>query len=241
MINIKTIKQFILNILFPIECLGCRAEDAWLCSRCLAEIPLIKTPCCPVCRIESNGQVCLSCQPQTSLNGLFIAASYENKLIELAIHRLKYNYIEEMAKPLATLLIKLLNSFDKTNKPAILQNPRILVLAPVPLHRKRLLERGFNQSSLLGQNVSDYFQFKYWPDLLFRNRYTQAQAKLSKSEREHNLTNAFGVNKNFDILGKNVIIVDDVATTLTTLNECAKVLKLAGCKEVWGLVIARGN
>lgn len=238
---LSKIKKYILDILFPIECLGCKEPDVWLCEKCLKRIPLTLIPNCPICHATSTAAVCEECRSKTSLDGLLIATSYENSLVQQAIHLLKYNYIREMAVPLSKLLVTYAISFDKKDKPAILQSPADTILIPVPLHKRRLLERGFNQSELLGQEICRYLPFNFQPSLLKRTRYTAAQAQLKKNDRETNLRDAFSLSQPFKLLGKNVILVDDVATTLTTLNECATVLKQAGCKRVWGLVIARGG
>jgi ComF family protein len=237
----QTLKNYLLNVIFPIECLSCHQPDVWLCQSCLDKIPLMITTVCPVCRTPSNGSVCRQCQAQTRLDGLLVATSYEQPLIQQMIHLLKYNYITVLADPLAGLLNKYVSSFDKNNKPAILQSPTDTVVIPVPLHRKRLLERGFNQSALLADKISCQLEIAYNTETLHRIRHTAAQAQLSKQERESNLHHAFTVTPPFKISSKNVILIDDVASTLSTLNECAKVLKQAGSKEVWGLVIARGS
>jgi ComF family protein len=241
MINLNGLKKIILDILFPIECLGCRTPDVWLCKSCLEKIPLNTMANCPVCHKANNASVCKSCRTVTALDGMLITTSYENPIIKQSIQALKYNYLTDLAKILSELMIKYIDSFDKKNIPAILYSQSELMLTCVPLHKKRLLERGFNQSELLARNFNQHFGFTYIPELLMRIKYTSAQALLSKKERVTNLNDAFEVNRDFNIFNKNVIIIDDVATTLTTLNECAKVLKRAGSKEVWGLVIARGS
>jgi ComF family protein len=220
----KTIKQFILDIIFPIACLGCQREGVWLCQACADKIPL------------KNEY--LQLQNNSSLNGLIVAATYENEIIQESIHILKYKYVEDLAKPLGQMLAKTMTSLDKKHRLSILERSEQTLLLPVPLHRKRFLERGFNQSELIAKEFNQHFNFQLKTNILKRQKHTMPQVKLKGKERKENVKNAFVV-KNWNFTAKNVIILDDVATTLSTLEECAKVLKQAGAYKVWGLVVAR--
>jgi ComF family protein len=112
---------------------------------------------------------------------------------------------------------------------------------PVPLHRGRLQKRGYNHASLLCSYVAQYFMCTMNEKIIIRIRDTKPQFKLSKSQRSSNVQNAFIVNeKNKDkVAGKTIVVVDDVATTCSTLREISKILKRNGAKEVWGVVFAR--
>ena len=117
---------------------------------------------------------------------------------------------------------------------------RETILIPVPLHRKRYNWRGFNQSFLLARSVGDKFGAAVREDILLRIRDTKPQSKTkSEEERRKNISGAFRCVRSEDVSDKNVILIDDVCTTSATLNECAKELKGAGAKNVWGLVVAR--
>lgn len=222
----KTLKQFILDIIFPIECLGCQREGVWLCEKCLKNIPLKNE----FIKLQNN----------LGLDYLMVATSYENKIIQEAIHILKYKYVEDLAKPLGQMLAKTMASLDKKHRLSILERPEQTLLLPVPLHRKRFLERGFNQSELIAKEFNQHFNFQLKTNILKRQKHTMPQVKLKGQERKENVKNAFTI-KNWKFSGKNVIILDDVATTLSTLEECAKVLKQAGAGKVWGLVVAHGG
>ncbi|MFA6098866.1 MAG: ComF family protein [Patescibacteria group bacterium] len=241
MLKFSKIKKWLLDIMFPVNCLGCGLEGNWLCPECLNKIKNQTTAVCPVCRRETVGNVCGQCSTKTYLDGLLVCTSYDNVLTQKILHTLKYNYIEEIARILSAKMTDYLDFIDKKDRLVILQDQLNTILVPVPLHPKRQLERGFNQAELLAWEINKKYGFIYKPKLLKRKHYTKPQAQLSRKERLRNLSSVFALTKPFHLSGKNVIIIDDVATTLSTLNECAKVLKKNNCRQVWGLVVARGG
>ena len=242
MFTYEKIKQWILDIIFPISCIGCGKASEWLCRTCLTSVGISEKQVCPICREQtSKGSVCNECMDSSALSGLLVATSYDNQLIQNAIHALKYNFIQEVAFPLAKQLIAILNKVDNPAIKAILKNPENVIVTAVPLHPKRKLERGFNQAALLARIIADHYSLHYLPNLLQRERYTEMQANLDKQNRITNMHNAFRIKKDFKKSKKNVILVDDVATTISTLNECAKALKNNGHRAVWGIVVARGG
>ena len=112
-------------------------------------------------------------------------------------------------------------------------------LIPVPLHQNRLREREYNQSAIIASVISSKFGIPVITYILSRQRYTKPQVELGFRERKENVTGAFTVQDNVDIKGKNIILVDDVYTTGSTVNECAKVLKKNGAGKVYVVTIAR--
>ena len=116
--------------------------------------------------------------------------------------------------------------------------PAPLVVIPVPLHKNRQDLRGFNQSELIARKLSKKLNLP-GGCALARTKDTEAQVSLSREFRLTNLVGAFTCTDKEFITGKNILLVDDVATTLSTLNECARALKDAGAKKVWGIVVAR--
>ncbi len=115
------------------------------------------------------------------------------------------------------------------------------LILPVPLHIKRLRQRGFNQALLLAKSLFPDAGAKIHYDILFRQTNTPTQTGLSGRERRKNLKNAFIVKKASEISGRNILIIDDVFTTGSTVNECAGVLKKKGCKRVEILTICRAE
>lgn len=230
----QKLKKFILDVLFPIKCLGCQKEGEWICQDCFANIKLIKHPVCPICEKPFFlGKTCPGCQKRTKLDGLLVAASYKDKILKQAIHIYKYRFIKDLSEPLSRILIKYLQELPF--------NLSQLVIVPVPLHRRRLRWRGFNQAQLLSQEVASYFNCPLSDDVLIRQRHSKPQMKIKdKDLRRENIKRAFICPEPGEIKDKRILLVDDVCTTASTLKECARTLKRAGAKEIWGLVLARG-
>ncbi len=115
------------------------------------------------------------------------------------------------------------------------------VIIPVPLHRWRLLRRRYNQAALMAQGLSKKTKIPYIPDMLIRTRSTPVQGHLNASERKKNVASAFSVHPKYagNVRGKKILMIDDVYTTGSTVNECAKVLKRSGAARVDVLTLAR--
>ena len=147
-----------------------------------------------------------------------------------AITRFKYERRVDLARPLAGLLARALG-------PLAERPPGVVV--PVPLHRARLVERGFNQSALLARSVARALDAQFAPRALERTRDTAKQATLDRTARQANVARAFTVRAPGAVAGRRVLLVDDVRTTGATLRACAEALATAGTLEVVTLVLAR--
>jgi ComF family protein len=241
---LERIHHFVLDTLFPINCLGCGQDGIWLCDKCFKKIDLLSFQVCPKCEktITQSGLVCLACktnifpgQENFYLDGLLVTAKYRQSNLDKLIHLFKYNLIEDLHAPLGKLLIEALL---KNNFPI----PDMII--PVPLHNRRLRWRGFNQAELLARYISQSLTpglpIPLENGILLRKKYTGPQMHIKKySERQENLLDAFSVRENTLIKNKTVLLVDDISTTGSTLLECAKALKKAGAKKVFGIVLAR--
>jgi ComF family protein len=207
-----------------------------LCEGCSSSFIQITSPLCPVCgRPFASGterdHVCEDClRKRPFFEKARAPYLYEGSLLT-AIHEFKYAEKTYLARPLGLLL----SSFAKT----WLHGHRKLLVMPVPLHPKRLRERGFNQSLLLADRVAETLDADLDFSSLKRIRYTKPQTGLGSKERKRNVRKAFGVSSREAVKGREVLLVDDVATTGSTLNECALTLKRAGCRQVFCLVLAR--
>lgn len=215
---IKKIYNFILDFIFPIECLGCNQEDAYLCPDCLKKIKIYNTP--PPFE-----------HPLVYLNGIISAADYNQRLLQDVIHHFKFRFIQELAEPLAKILAEFWQNYN-----GVMVNPLII---PVPLNKKRLLERGFNQSELIALLFANRFNYTLLTDVVIRSKNTAHQVGLNKKNRLANVQNAFQITDIDAIKNQTIILIDDVVTTGSTLEEIAKILKAKGAKEVWGLTVAK--
>lgn len=242
--------NFALDLLFPKNCFSCGQEGFYICPGCIKKIEINRHTRCFVCGKRSpDNRTCQECKHKTSLTGVLAASSWDNQTLRQLIYEYKYRFIKDLAKPLSQIMITRL----KTDR-LITCGADKLIFTPVPLHRQRLQWRGFNQAELLAKELGNYFEAPV-TQLLERSRNTQPQAEMKKQkERKNNIKEAFSLNKTFAPLRakgaiinklplleeKTVILVDDITTTGSTLEECAVALKPLKPKEIWGLVLARG-
>ena len=242
--GLQKINSFFLDTLFPVTCLLCRKEDIWLCEECANELPLLSFQLCPYCEREivQNGLICEQCKNRQfeknsspSLIALICAMDY--RLIAKFVHLFKYNFVFDLGVPLGKIIARALQKNE-------LPLPDFII--PIPIHTSKLKWRGFNQAEILADSVSQNlvpgFSLSVRSDLVFRQKKTHAQMKIkTHSARLDNLRDAFALTpeaKN-NLVDKKILLIDDIATTGATLFECAKVLKSAGAKEVYGAIIAR--
>jgi len=242
--KLDQLENFVADFIFPFFCVGCGKEKVVFCDDCQKKIPLRSFQVCPFCEkaITLRGRVCSSCQnseiyQKTSLDQLIVATSYQDQVVQKAIHLLKYKFIKDLSVPLGKSLIgALLKNLDFV--------PDLIV--PVPLHSYRLRWRGFNQAEILANEISNHllppFKIPVEKNLVERKRYTIPQMKIkNQEERMSNIKNAFWVRKHFQekVRGKKILIVDDVCTTGATIFECASSLSVYLPKKISAIVIAR--
>lgn len=254
-------RDFVLDLIFPIECLGCGGEGVWLCFDCFKKIKNKEKQYCLSCKKENSfGEFCPDCSRDYSLDGVWMAGSYEDKLITNLVKSLKYKFARELSVSLGKFIALFLRDLINKNRlsnidladneiwrkldnikhsPKIFLNFNESLIIPVPLHKKRRRWRGFNQSEEIARELVRYFNLEMSADKLIRVKYKKAQVKLRAKERRENIKNCFAWRAE-NLAGRNIILLDDVATTGSTLNECARVLKENGAGEVWGLVAAKG-
>ncbi len=228
--QVAKLKGRIVDFLFPRWCVGCGKEGEFICPSCRRSLPRVMPPLCPRCgKPRPSGTLCPTCVSwQAEIDGIRSPFRFDG-VMRQAIHQLKYRNLRALAEPLA----KLLNDYLATNPiPGE-------VLVPVPLHQKRLRERGYNQSSLLAKELGKLTNLPVVDDCLIRQRHAPPQARSSTvEERRHNVAGAF-VCRDHRLQDKQVLLIDDVATSGATLDAGAAALKAAGATSVWGLVLAR--
>lgn len=233
-----------LDTLFPIHCVSCRKEGEWICPECLRKIEILNEQVCPYCEkvATENGTICPQCKNSFSckkkvvpLDALLVSAKYKENDLAKIIHLFKYSFARDLSIPLGKIIAE---CFSKNSLPL----PDIII--PIPLHPRRLRWRDFNQSELLAQylsqNIAPGMEIPMNNKILRRKRFTQPQMKIKNyAKRKENLKNAFTVINYNGVKNKNILLVDDVCTTGSTLLECAKILKQNGAGKVFGAVISR--
>ena len=220
----KSVLELTTNFLFPPFCLGCgnylgwKADSKKLCQMCDLKL---NTTCQDTIHIIPGNK---------SIEKLFVFGKYGEQPLTNLIHKAKYQNKAWALEPIAVRLRQFIKTFEL---PLIID-----CVTCVPLHPKRLRERGFNQAELLARAVSAIARKPLYLDLLKRQKFTKAQMSIaSHKDRFKNVKGAFAINESVDLKNKKVLIVDDVATTSATLQECARCIADLGGKA-YGFVLA---
>ncbi len=195
---------------------------------------LIFPPRCEVCRQDSSDPLCHDCLKEIKFMkphlGIYSVAVYDGTL-RTAIKRFKFKKRKRLAQALGFLLVKYVSQIPG------LEMRELDLIIPVPLHEKRLKERGFNQAQMLAETLSHYYGIPV-KNALTRTKNTTAQFDLAREERFANIKGAFKVVDN-SIHNKRILLFDDIYTTGATIMECSKALKAAGAKRIEVLTLSR--
>jgi ComF family protein len=219
----------IWDIIFPKKCINCGREGSFLCEDCLSLIPVNPFEYCLCEKMEKKNR-CENCKNRY-LDKIISATDFNNTIVKEAIHKLKYGYIEDLSLPLSLFILNHLQAIN-------CQIDKSFVIIPVPMHIKKKRRRGFNQSEKIAKLIADSTGIPLSTTLI-KTKETKQQMELNKKERIENIKNCFAVKDKKEIEDKTILLLDDVYTTGTTMDECAKILKENGVKEVWGLSVAR--
>jgi ComF family protein len=228
-----------VSLLYPPVCTICGRSirgGEYLCNQCESKAVRIVAPFCHQCSEPFEGSItsaftCANCAHREIHFDAAVAAYRGRGIVRQVIHEFKYDRQIHLRHLVARWLRAALD--DER-----LRGRRFKLIVPVPLHPARQRERGFNQATLLAELVGAQSSIPV-KALLERIRYTNTQTALDRAERMENLHNAFRLRKNADVRGLRVLLVDDVLTTGSTLNECARVLKRAGALSVHAATAAR--
>lgn len=237
--NAKKIKGLLLEAIFPSTCLACKKDtfhkergSKWLCETCTHQLKSSFKTICHICGKEVRFSHKKRCSHQpTFLESVSFIFLYENKIARSLIHSLKYRYIKDV--------LYILDAHLKKERLNLLRIPAD-ILVPLPLYKRKLRERGFNQSELLAEKVLELIQKPLATDVLKKVHSSPSQMKTRRSkDRIKNIKGVFVVKEREAIRGKSVLLIDDVVTTGATLEEAAKTLVEAGAKRVFAFVLAR--
>lgn len=215
--------NLILNLIFPPKCIFCKdimklTCKTEICEKCYSKIPFILEP-----KIIFKSKYC---------DGFIACCKYKG-IIKRAIKDYKYYNKSSYYRSLATVINRTLENMTNELK--------FDIIIGVPLHNKKLIQRGYNQSELIANHLSKLTGVLHKSNLIKRIRYTNSQSFLNKAERYVNIKDAFSITNSEEIEGKNILLVDDILTTGNTLNECSKTLKEFGANKVYAVVVATGK
>lgn len=215
----KKFTDLCLEIIFPKFCFNCQQEGDYLCQDCRATLEINKN------HKNYHGQ---------NLKDLYFALTHRSPLIKNLIRKFKYQpFVKELAKSLSFLIIEHFQLLD--NKPDF----KNFVIIPIPLEKRRLKWRGFNQAEEIARELAVFLGLPIFNDALIKVKPTRPQTELSGKKRKENIKGVFYCKNQGVIKDKKILLVDDIFTTGATMEEAAEVLRKAGGKEIIGIVIAR--
>ncbi len=229
-----------LSLLYPPHCALCAADTMagrHLCEPCLGKAAKIDAPFCRQCSQPFDGAIeseftCSNCEGRRFHFDCAVSRYRSTGIVRELVHRFKYDRCLYLRQPLSQWLAETLDD-------ARITAHRFDYLVPVPLHAARMRDREFNQAEVLARLVAERHGERVL-HALRRVRYTTTQTRLDRAERMRNLRNAFRVRHSRTVSGSHLILVDDVFTTGSTVDECARVLKESGAASVRVITVARG-
>jgi competence protein ComFC len=216
---LNTIKNNILDIVFPETCLSCGKDGSYLCKTCLLQSPAAE---------------------RETLEWIYPLFDYRHPAIKKSITFFKYKGRKNLVDVLADVVYeRMIEELSELKRMENFENPLII---PVPLSPRRYKERGFNQSEVLARKIIEKDKEKIFTlvtNALVKTKDTPNQADIKdRGERLKNLSGSFALKDNSLIKDKNIILIDDVTTTGTTLLEARKILKQGGAKKVIAFTVA---
>ncbi len=206
----------------------CGADGGFLCDACRIALPVAGPPRCSRCWGPSLRPVCAECtgSPLDGARAPFVFDAGARTLV----HQLKFESLHALAEPMTALLAGFL----------LAERLPVDMVVPVPLHRRRRLARGFNQSELLARGIAAQAGLELDTRTLRRRRNTPPQLQADdRARREQNVRGAFRCDAG--LRGRRVLLIDDVLTTGATLRECAATLKAAGAERVYALAFCHAD
>jgi competence protein ComFC len=227
----------LLDLVYPQRCPRCDAALSSgrevLCERCLSELEgkrELLGPFCPSCKrqIDPGAGGC-RCEGTPAVEVAYSLGGYAEEM-ESLIEAFKYKRKRKLGLFLSELMSERLLELEDM--------PSADLVVPVPLHRSKRRQRGFNQSEVIAGRLSERLEIQLGTGLVKRRKKTRTQTGLSREQRRENVRDAFEFRGEGDLQGRRVLLVDDVLTTGATMSECARTLKDAGAEQVWGVTLA---
>jgi ComF family protein len=231
--------ETLLSLFYPPHCVACERDvpdGTHLCPECAGQARRIRAPHCRRCSQPFYGAItgpftCSNCDGLDFHFESAICPYHAAGVVRDVVHRFKYQREFHLRRQLAEWMAAGLD--DER-----LQNPPFDALAPVPLHPAKLREREFNQAAVLAKLISNRTG-KPMLDCLKRTRYTGTQTLLDRKQRMENLRGAFSSRQSANVTGRHMLLIDDIFTTGSTVDECSRILQSAGAASVRVLTVAR--
>lgn len=226
-----------IDYILPPRCLNCRTltlNDDGFCPSCFKQINFISEPLCRKCGSSftldiSKGTICARCYKTMPFYDKARALLKFDQYSKKAIHDFKYNDKSALAKVYARLIH---NNYKDEIK-------EVDCILPVPMHKLKRMMRMYNQAYVLAKEIALIANKPLYHDVLIKSKWSKPQASLRAKDRLKNLNDSFYIKNDDLIFNKKVLLVDDVITTGTTINECSKLLKKAKCQTVIVVAIAK--
>lgn len=225
-----------INFLYPTQCRICENQIGlyavpFLCNVCWDSIDFIKPPFCEICGTPNIDGTCADCDTNPPRYGKLRTIALYKGALQQAIHQFKFEKRKNVAKYLIQLLIEHIPSDCNINE--------YDYIIPIPIHKIRLNERGFNQSIILSNGIAENYHVDVRTDLLIRRKNTSPQSSLDREKRKSNIIGAFDLEKREHLQAKKLLVFDDVFTTGATIQEAVNVLWEADPTEIDVLTLAR--
>ena len=234
----------IINLLYPASCQVCgkksKSPNQYLCKECVQKIKKRQPPFCIKCghklkTASYKEDLCPDCKKKTPYFDQAASIFYYDGVFKKLVHDFKYKKNTSLVTEFAEFIISFM---DKHN----IAKETDLVLS-IPMHPLRLLKREINPSNILARNVAKKLNLPYSENLLKKTKNTLPQSQLNRSERIENIKNSFSLKKSAEpyLKHKNILFVDDLFTTGSTVNECSRILKEKSVKRIEVITLARGD
>ena len=207
-------------------------------------LELIYPNVCGICGKICKESLCKRCAIEIKKYEINLVNKNKKMYFNESMHIFKYN--EMIRQRLIEYKFQDKSYMYKTFAKIILKNKKVCgflekydIIIPVPIHKKRRLKRGYNQTELIAKEICKNISLELKTDVLIKQKNIKAQSELNKNERKQNIKNAFEIKNINEIIDKKILLFDDIYTTGSTVNECSKILKKAGAKQIGVVTIAK--
>jgi ComF family protein len=223
------------DLFFPAVCFKCgqKISRSFLCEGCEEKIDFFNPPLCRLCSKpikENTNPICKGCWGKRQPYSYLISITAYKEPMSSIIHDFKYRNCDWMADFLSEMMINHLLKIGFTPQDYDL-------ITCVPMHYLKLKERGYNQASLLARKIANHFKITFRDDIIYQTRYRKPQAPLTGKERKKNIENCFLAKG--DCRGKNILLIDDIFTTGSTVKTCSHALKKEGTRDITVVTLSK--